>query len=245
MRCANCGLDANNLIAYFDGELAPELDRLVADRIARCTACERRLGQMSETRGVLRERTPLPADLAARVAIRSRLAVEARRPAVWWRRPAIAAMALPVVLLLALLAADRLPAMRTLVATIPGCERCAAGLAAETTADTTAPERRTSGIALAARPPATIREAQTIYRDPRSGATTIVATRQVPSASPEDRRPARQETRIVQLSPRSPLAGGCPATGSALCAVAVQRVSLAPSWFVPLANQGATTTSYP
>jgi anti-sigma factor RsiW len=242
MRCANCGLDASNLIAYFDGELAPELDRLVAERVARCTACERRLRQMSETRGVLRERTPLPADLAARAAIRSRLAVEARRPAARWRRPAIAVMTLPVVLLLALLAADRLPAMRTLVAAIPGCERCA-GLAAETTAEATAPERRASGLALAARPPATVREAQTIYRDPRSGATTIVATRQVSSGSPEDRRLARQETRIVQLSPRLPLPGGCPATGSALCAVAVQRVSLAPSWFVPLANQAATTTS--
>lgn len=103
MRCPSCTLRERDLIAILDGEAS----RAVAARAAGCAICQGRLAGLRATRLTLRSGTPLRDNPSGRAVLRARLADAAarerggRRP---WRQPTLGRAALPLVLLLLVVA---------------------------------------------------------------------------------------------------------------------------------------------
>ena len=98
-----CEIDDAELIAYADGEL-PSARRTTLDAHVRgCAACGERLAAGRWIGQTLRTRLPLVDDPAGPMRVRARLAevagAETRRS--WWRHPAAASVALPVLVLIA------------------------------------------------------------------------------------------------------------------------------------------------
>jgi len=112
--CPACGLADHVLLAHIDGELPPGRRADVAARIAACAVCRGRVAAFGATARVLRAATPPRDDPIGRAMTRARVAAAAERGAAGWsrwrwaRHPALAAAALPLVLLILLATGDRL-----------------------------------------------------------------------------------------------------------------------------------------
>lgn len=103
-----CGLPADQLLAYADGELPTVARALVDDHLRSCPACRRRLSASQGIGRMLRAATPPRDDPVGRAAIHARLSApagEARGG--WWGWPSLVAVAVPLVLLLGIVLNDR------------------------------------------------------------------------------------------------------------------------------------------
>ena len=95
------------LSAYLDGELDPSVSRAVAAHLAECDACRHELAMLRQVKGLLERLPEVEPPQAVWHGLRARLAAE-DRPTVTildtvraaFRRPAVAAVAAMVVLLL-------------------------------------------------------------------------------------------------------------------------------------------------
>ncbi len=103
-----CDLPGEDLLACADGELRGARRELVEAALAAEPVCRRRLVSFQETGRLLRDGSPLVDDPTGRAAIRARLERIAGQPSSTIQlRPTVAAGALPLLLLLAVIAAGR------------------------------------------------------------------------------------------------------------------------------------------
>ena len=95
------------LSAYLDGELDPSVSRAVAAHLAGCDACQHELAALRQVKGLLERLPEVEPPQAVRQGLRARIVAEERPAATIldtvraaFRRPAVAAVAAMVVLLL-------------------------------------------------------------------------------------------------------------------------------------------------
>ena len=215
--CPACGLDAADLIAHRDGELASPQAATITTRIATCPACTRRLHDLAATAALLRAApAPVPADPTAQLATRWRIAAGGARPGgapgrSW--RPALTRALAPLVILLAVIVFDPLSSWTP----TPPPTACVGCDESDALPDRAAPNRA-ARLTLPARDAAALTTTLTLH-DPRTGSTAIVT---------RERRPIPGTTLIATRDtverPAAPVLGrpaltpGCAAPGWPGCA---------------------------
>ena len=107
MASDRCPLPPEDLLAYADGELRGDHRARVEAALAASPACRRRFAALGATGRLLRDASPLADDPAGRAAVRARLERASPRSAMPRLGGIAAVVALPLVLLLALMTTEQ------------------------------------------------------------------------------------------------------------------------------------------